>query len=275
MMAAFMTLQVKNDASGKELESTILDLTADARKTDIDGQISQNRVAMAKVAAAHEKQKKMGFLAPLIDAIMAIAAVLFSVITAGSGAALATMAVAAAVGFVAGGAVGGAKKGNGFDIGSAFMGMGIGASVGGAAAKLIMMALAKALSYAAEAVGSRALAEVGEKGVANAAKLSTRNLSNKASLAVNAGSMGVQAGGTIAKSYMQYDYEKTLADAKEAQGKAKLLKAMADALQDQYQAVSTSISGIIDRRQAAVNQMMSMLKAHQAVSQKTVSQISS
>ena len=265
MMAAFLVLQVQNKASGKEVTATLQDLTTDARNTSIDAQIAENKAAEQKVQEARKKQKLMGILAPLIEAIMAIVTVLVSVLTAGSATALMVTLAAAAIGFIAGGAAGGAQKGNGFDIGSAFMGMAIAGSVGSLVAKMVM----KLISTLALRMGMQAA----EGALAQAAKSGGMNLSNKASMVINGTSTVVQAGGIVAQAGLNYDYEKTLADAKEHQAKAKMLKVYSDMLLNQFQALSTTMRGMLDMRNTSVNQMISMLKSQFGAMQKTISQI--
>jgi uncharacterized membrane protein len=270
MMAAFMILQVQNKASGKEVTATLQDLTADARKESIDTQIAENKAAQQKVQEARAKQKQMGILAPLIEAIMAIATVLASIFTAGSATAVMVTLAVAAIGFLVGGAVGGAQKGNGFDIGSAFTGMAIGGSVGGLLAK----AITKLITTLLMRMGTETAMRAGQRLAVEGAKIGTKNLSNKASMIVQGTSLGVQAAGTVAQAGMTYDYQTTLADAKEQQAKAKLEKAISDMLQNQFQALSTTLQGMLEMRNTAVNQMIAMLKNQFGVMQKAVSQIS-
>jgi uncharacterized membrane protein len=270
MMAAFMILQVQNKASGKEVTATLQDLTADARKESIDTQIAENKAAQQKVQEARAKQKQMGILAPLIEAIMAIATVLASIFTAGSATAVMVTLAVAAIGFLVGGAVGGAQKGNGFDIGSAFTGMAIGGSVGGLLAK----AITKLITTLLMRMGTETAMRAGQRLAVEGAKIGTKNLSNKASMIVQGTSLGVQALGTVGQAFLTYRYQSKLADAKEQQAKAKLEKAISDMLQNQFQALSTTLQGMLEMRNTAVNQMIAMLKNQFGVMQKAVSQIS-
>jgi hypothetical protein len=123
-------------------------------------------------------------------------------------------------------------------------------------------------------MGTETAMRAGQRLAVEGAKIGTKNLSNKASMIVQGTSLGVQAAGTVAQAGMTYDYQTTLADAKEQQAKAKLEKAISDMLQNQFQALSTTLQGMLEMRNTAVNQMIAMLKNQFGVMQKAVSQIS-
>lgn len=271
MMAAFMVLQVQNKASGKELTGVLLDMTAEGRKASLDEQIKANMDASAKVKEAAEKQKKLAFLGPLIEAIMAVVAVIITVMTAGSATALAAMAIGAVIGFMAGGAAGGAKKGTGFDITSAISGLALGASVAGLASKAILFAIEKLATFMA----TRGLAAAASNTLAAQASKYGGQV-----LASNMPSMGIIAAGAVAqgvapvvKAGLNYDYEKKTADAKEVQARAKMEKVMSEMLQNQYEALSGSLQGMLQNHNTAVNQALAMLKTQFGAMQKTISQL--
>ena len=266
MMEAFMILRVENKSSGKEAQSTLQDLATDARNSDLKKQMLENQAASAATKKAAEKQKKMGFLAPLIEAIVAIISAIISVVSMGTCTGLAIVLAASILGFLVGGAIGGAKKGNGFDITSAITGGGIGAGVAKIAGMVISKLLTVALEKVGEKVAAEAVTKVGVKLVSN--------MSTKATVTEGIALGAVGAAGEVAKGAMNYDYAQILLDAKQHQANAKMAQVMAEMMQNQWTALQGTLSGMAENHNTAVNQVMAMMKSQFAASQKTVSQIS-
>lgn len=153
---AFLMLRVNGQSDGLDIQNQMGDLASSLRKVSLNEQIAQSKAAEKALQKAMKKQEALKPLAPLLAVITAILSVLFAVATMGTGTGLAVTAAAAVIGFITGGSVGGKKKGNGFDITSAFEGLSIGASIvpGAQMLKAIMVGIMNSVEKVLVRIGA-------------------------------------------------------------------------------------------------------------------------
>lgn len=172
MMAAFLELNVRNAASGKELQANLLNLSTQARNNALEASIKERE---AQAAALKKAQKKQDALGPLMNLVKAILLVVTAAATALSFGAMspllaAAMAATLAGGFVVGGAVKGSKNGKGFDLGGALDGATLAISLFGAGAlmKAVALAIKRAVTTVAIKTGAKKAAQTGASNLASA-----------------------------------------------------------------------------------------------------------
>lgn len=226
MMAAFLELNVRNQASGKELQANMLNLSTMGRNNAIEQGIKEREAQAAALKKAQEKQKALGPVMKLVEVILLAVTAIATVMTMGSAGPLLMAAMAAATlgGGIIGGAVKGAKNGKGFDLSGAMEGASIGMGLIGVGGLL------KAIATVAQ----KALARLAGKKTVD---LLAKNAGAHAADAANAGGKaGTTAGGSTAARAAQ-----NLADSRAATHMRRVSKYVSDRLDDTKAAVEKAI----------------------------------
>lgn len=115
MLGMFLLLHSGMSKDQAQTEDHGASITSAMRQADLEEQKKSNDAAAKKIAAAMKKIKKLkammrGFMIASIVLAVVLAGVMAGIM------AMVAVAVAAAIGFVVAAAIGGAKKGNGFDV---------------------------------------------------------------------------------------------------------------------------------------------------------------
>lgn len=216
MMAAFLELNVRNQASGKELQANMLNLSTMGRNNAIEQGIKEREAQAAALKKAQDKQKALGPVMKLVEFILLVVTAIATVMTMGSATPLLMAAMAAATvgGGIIGGAVKGAKNGKGFDLSGALegasMGMGL-VSAGGLLKELAMIA-------------KKALMKLATK---KTVSLVAQKSDDAALAAAGTGSKAGTAGGNTVTRAAQ-----NLADSRAATHARRMMKEVADKVDD-------------------------------------------